>query len=180
MKAAVAVILSSVLAAATLPMTSSGAEQCPAELTEAKTALKSAQASLKKSTQVAKGQQDVQAPRALAGAQPQDIQAPRGNQDVQAPRGNQDVQAPRGKQDVQAPRGNQDIQAPRGNQDVQAPRANQDVQAPRGNQDVQAPRSQRDKVKRAEALIRQSDAACKKGDMPTSAQKAKEALAVLK
>ena len=45
----------------------------------------------------------------------QDIQAPRGQQDVQAPRAlastGQDVQAPRG-QDVQAPRG-QDVQAPR-------------------------------------------------------------------
>ena len=161
MKAAVAVILSSVLATATLPTASSGAEQCPAEVTEAKAALKSAQASLKKSTQVAKGQQDVQAPRALAGAKAQDVQAPRGNQDVQAPRGNQDVQAPRGNQDVQAPRGNQD------------------VQAPRGNQDVQAPRTQQDKVKEAGALIRQADAACKRGDMATSAQKAKEALAVL-
>ena len=45
----------------------------------------------------------------------QDVQAPRGQQDVQAPRAlastGQDVQAPRG-QDVQAPRG-QDVQAPR-------------------------------------------------------------------
>src|SRR6266498_3973436 len=78
---------------------------------------------------------DVKAPRSLAGARSQDIQAPR-RQDVQAPR-SQDVQAPR-SQDVQAPR-SQDVQAPR-SQDVQAPRS-QDVQAPR-SQDVQAPRSQ--------------------------------------
>ena len=44
---------------------------------------------------------DVKAPRSLAGARSQDIQAPR-SQDVQAPR-SQDVQAPR-SQDVQAPR----------------------------------------------------------------------------
>src|SRR4029434_47484 len=72
---------------------------------------------------------DVKAPRSLAGARSQDIQAPR-SQDVQAPR-SQDVQAPR-SQDVQAPR-SQDVQAPR-SQDVQAPRS-QDVQAPR-SQDV--------------------------------------------
>src|SRR6266540_7424217 len=52
---------------------------------------------------------DVKAPRSLAGARSQDIQAPR-SQDVQAPR-SQDVQAPR-SQDVQAPR-SQDVQAPR-------------------------------------------------------------------
>ena len=57
------------------------ADQCPAELAQAKTALKSAQASLSKGS------------RTYAGAKGQDIQAPR--QDViQAPR--QDViQAPR-------------------------------------------------------------------------------------
>ena len=115
---------------------------------------------------------DVQAPRSLAGAR-QDVQAPR-TQDIQAPRAN--VQAPR-SQDVQAPR-TQDIQAPRSlagarSQDVQAPRS-QDVQAPR-SQDVQAPR-----VNKANALIRQADAACKKGDMVLAAQKAKEALALLK
>ena len=83
-------------------------------------------------------------------------------------------QTARAQQDIQAPRGNQDVQAPRGNQDVQAPRGNQDVQAPRGNQDVQAPR-----VKAAGALVRQANAACKKGDMTTAAQKAREALALL-
>src|SRR5215831_18025659 len=45
--------------------------------------------------------EDVQAPRSLAGARSQDVQAPR-SQDVQAPR-SQDVQAPR-SQDIQAPR----------------------------------------------------------------------------
>ena len=98
-------------------------------------------------------------------------QTARAQQDIQAPRS----QAGNRPQDIQAPRGNQDVQAPRGNQDVQAPRGNQDVQAPRGNQDVQAPR-----VKEAGALVRQANAACKKGDMTTAAQKAKEALALLK
>ncbi len=64
-------------------------------------------------------------------------------------------------------------------QEVQAPRAqagfrSQDVQAPR-SQDVQAPR-----VKKASTLIRQAEAACKKGDMALSASKATEALALLK
>jgi hypothetical protein len=57
---------------------------------------------------------------------------------------------------------------------VQAPRS-QDVQAPKGRQDVQAQR-----VDKAAALVRQADAACKKGDMSLASQKAKEALAVLK
>ena len=89
------------------PMVVEAASSCPPEVQAAKDML---------AKQVAKSQ-DVQAPRSLAGARSQDVQAPR-SQDVQAPRG-QDVQAPRG-QDIQAPRG-QDVQAPRG-QDVQAPR----------------------------------------------------------
>src|SRR3989304_3425856 len=100
------------------PMVVEAASPCPPEVQAAKDLL---------GKQVAKSQ-DVQAPRALAAARGQDVQAPR-SQDVQAPRAGkaQDVQAPRG-QDVQAPR-SQDIQAPRG-QDVQAPRS-QDIQAPR-------------------------------------------------
>ncbi len=137
------VVLGVALLGFTSPITAWGADPCPAELTEAKAALKSAQAALKKSSQVAKSQ-EVQAPRAQAGARSQEIQAPR-SQDVQAPRG----------------------------QDVQAPRS-QDVQAPR-SQEIQAPR-----VNKASALIRQADAACKKGDMALAAQKAKEALTLLK
>ncbi len=45
---------------------------------------------------------------------------------------------------------------------------------PRG-QEIQAPR-----VKQAAALVQQSDAACKKGDMTLSAKKAREALGLLK
>ena len=114
----------------TAPTVAGAADQCPAQLAQAKAALKSAQASLDKPSRVYAGakSQDVQAPRA------QDIQAPRG-QDIQAPR-SQDIQAPR-SQDVQAPRG-QDIQAPRA-QDVQAPRSQQDAPVPRGQQ-TQAPR----------------------------------------
>ena len=73
---------------------------------------------------------------------------------------------------AQASAKSQDVQAPRG-QDVQAPRG-QDVQAPRG-QEIQAP-----KVAKARTLVQQSDQACKKGDMTLSAQKAKEALDLLK
>ncbi len=179
-----------VLAAALLTLPSAptalAAEKCPPEVAEAKAMLSKATAAAKKP--IARGQ-ETQAPRQLAGAKPQDVQAPRG-QDVQAPRG-QDVQAPRG-QDVQAPRG-QDVQAPRG-QDVQAPRAKQqdvqapkqqDVQAPRGQQEIQAPRAKQQDVQaprltNARKLVREAEAACKKGDMALSASKAKEAMELLK
>ena len=165
----------------TAPTVAGAADQCPAQLAQAKAALKSAQASLDKPSRVYAGakSQDVQAPRA------QDIQAPRG-QDIQAPR-SQDIQAPR-SQDIQAPR-SQDIQAPR-SQDIQAPRS-QDIQAPR-SQDIQAPRSQQDvpvprgqqtqapRVTQAAKLVQESEAACKKGDMALSTRKANEALSLLK
>ncbi|MGH7353182.1 MAG: hypothetical protein ACRELS_01205 [Candidatus Rokuibacteriota bacterium] len=174
---------------------------CPPEVAKAKDMLS-------KKGEIARGQ-DIQAPRTLAGARGQDVQAPRGQdvqaprgQDVQAPRG-QDVQAPRGQdvqaprgQDVQAPRGQaqqaprgQDIQAPRG-QDVQAPRG-QDVQAPRG-QDIQAPRGQDVQAPRTAAgvksggstkaagLVREAEAACKAGDMGTAKAKAEAAITELK
>jgi hypothetical protein len=173
------------------PALASAADKCPAELAQAKSMLNKAAASAKTTTT---------APRQLAGARTQDVQAPRtASQDVQAPRtGSQDVQAPRtGAQDVQAPRtGSQDVQAPRtGSQDVQAPRtASQDVQAPRTtsqdvqapramSQDVQAPRGQDEQATRlsnARKLIGDAEAACKKGDMATSSSKAKEAIAQLK
>jgi hypothetical protein len=140
------VVVAVALLGFTFPAMGWAAAPCPAELGEAKAALKSAQAAQKKGTPTAKSQNS-KAPRALAGARSQDVQAPRA-------------------QDVQAPRA----------QDVQAPRA-QDVQAPRA-QDVQAPRAQA--VKKASTLIRESDAACKKGDMALSTQKAKEALGLLK
>ena len=152
-----------------IPAVGQAADQCPPELAQAKAALKSAQASLKKAPQVAKGQ-DIQAPRSpQASARAQDVQAPRA-QDIQAPR-SQDIQAPR-SQDIQAPR-SQDIQAPR-SQDIQAPRGQQEIPVPRG-QDIQAPR-----VSQAAALITEADAACKKGDMALSTRKAKEALGLLK
>ncbi len=122
-----------------------------APATKCPTELAQAQAALQKAQQALK-QAQAQAKRAQASAKSQDVQAPRG-QEVQAPRG-QEVQAPRG-QEVQAPRG-------------------QEVQAPRG-QEVQAP-----KVAKARTLVQQSDQACKKGDMTLSAQKAKEALDLLK
>jgi hypothetical protein len=153
-----AVTLASALAFVALPMMAWGAASCPPELAEAKTALKNAQAAMKKGSQAAAKSQDVQAPRTMAGAKAQDVQAPRG-QDVQSPRG-QDVQSPRG-QDVQAPRG-------------------QDVQAPRTAVGAKTPDPQAQKVKQASTLIRESEAACKKGDMTLSASKATEAQALLK
>jgi hypothetical protein len=185
------------------PLLASAADKCPAELSEAK-------AMLTKATAASKSTTASQPPRQLAGAKAQDIQAPRtgsqdiqaprtgsqdiqaprtGSQDIQAPRtGSQDIQAPRtGSQDIQAPRtGSQDIQAPRtGSQDIQAPRTgSQDIQAPRtGSQDIQAPRSDKDqaaRVSKARKLIGEADAACKKGDMALSANKANEAKGLLK
>jgi hypothetical protein len=142
MRQVVAVVLGLGIIALTAPVVRA-ADPCPAELTQAKAALKSAQAK----------SQDIQSPRSQAGARSQDIQAPR-SQDIQAPR-------------------SQDIQAPRG-QDIQAPRSQQEPPVPRG-QDIQAPR-----VKQAAALVQQSDAACKKGDMALSTKKAREALGLLK
>src|SRR5881296_443175 len=176
-----AAIMSVAVFAALAPV--AGAQsQCPAEVGQAQTMLQ-------KVSKV----QDVQAPRSLAGARQQALQAPRSStQDVQAPRSStQDVQAPRGstpkKQDVQAPRSStQDVQAPRSStQDVQAPRSStQDVQAPRSStQDVQAPRS----IAGAKAsggdaikLVREAEAACKAGKMDAAKAKAIEAIGLMK
>jgi hypothetical protein len=131
-------------------------------------AVESAKSMLKKQTATA---HEIQAPRSLAGARSQDVQAPR-SQDVQAPR-SQDVQAPR-SQDVQAPR-SQDVQAPR-SQNIQAPRS-QDVQAPR-SQDVQAARSA--ELKKAATLVKEADAACNAGNSAMATEKAKAAMELLK
>jgi hypothetical protein len=168
MKKICAVVLASALLGLPSAPIALAADKCPPEVAEAKTLLGRAAAG-KRTT--ARGQ-ETQAPRQLAGGKQQDVQAPRG-QDVQAPK-QQETQAPRGKQqDVQAPRG-QDVQAPK-QQETQAPRdKQQDVQAPRG-QDVQAPR-----LGDARKLVREAEAACKKGDMALSAGKAKEAIELLK
>jgi hypothetical protein len=182
-------ILAVALAGLILPPTVWGADQCPPELTQAKAALSSAQAAQKSASKTAKSQ-EVQAPRTLAGAKTQELQAPRA-QELQAPRA-QELQAPRAQelqapraQELQAPRA-QELQAPRA-QELQAPRA-QELQAPRA-QELQAPRTragarspdvQTERINKASALIREGDAACKKGDMALATQKAKEALAVLK
>jgi hypothetical protein len=80
-----------------IPAVGQPADQCPPELTQAKAALKSAQASLDKAPQVAKGQ-EIQAPRSpKASARPQDIQSPRSQEEIPVPRG-QEIQAPRVKQ----------------------------------------------------------------------------------
>lgn len=75
MKGLLAVALGLVVTTLALPAVSRAADPCPAEVTEAKAALTSAQASLKS----------------------QEVQAPRGQQDIQAPRGQQEIQAPRVK-----------------------------------------------------------------------------------
>ena len=167
MKQIIAVALGFGIIVLGIPAVGQSADQCPRELTQAKAALKSAQDSLQKAPQVAKGQ-ETQPPRSQAGARSQDIQSPR-SQDIQSPRG-QDIQSPR-SQDIQSPRG-QDIQSPRG-QDIQSPRG-QDIQSPRG-QEIQAPR-----VNQASGLVQESEAACKKGDMALSTRKAQEALGLLK
>ncbi len=150
MKRICAAVLASTLLGLPVAPSVFAADKCPPEVAAAKTLLSKASAAAKKT---ARGQ-EVQAPRQLAGSKQQDVQAPR-SQDVQAPR-SQDVQAPR-SQDVQAPR-SQDVQAPRGKQ-----------------QDVQAPR-----LSDVRKLVREAEAACKKGDMALSASKAKEASELLK
>lgn len=141
MKKMCAVVLASTLLGLPSLPAALAAEKCPPEVAQAK-ALLSRAAAAKKTP--ARGQ-ETQAPRQLAGAKPQDVQAPRG----------QEVQAPKG-QEVQAPRG-QEVQAPRGKQEIQAPRLND-----------------------ARKLVREAEAACKKGDMALSASKANEAIELLK
>jgi hypothetical protein len=70
---------------------------------------------------------------------------------------------------VNAPR-TQDVNAPR-TQDVNAPRTKAGVK----EQDIDAPR-----LKKAEGLVGQAQAACKKGDMTGASAKAKQALTLLK
>ena len=117
---------------------------CPAEVASAKAML----------TQTAKSQ-DVQSPRALAGARSQDVQSPR-SQDIQSPR-------------------SQDIQSPR-SQDIQSPRS-QDIQSPR-SQDIQSPRAAN--FKKASTLVSEAEVACKAGKSSVAADKAKAAMELLK
>jgi hypothetical protein len=135
----------------------SQAAECPEELLQARKMLANVMASSSAGPPSS----------ALAGARQTDVAASRvtGTGDVQAPRvsGTGDVQAPRvsGTGDVQAPRVS-------GTGDVQAPRVS-------GTGDVQAPR-----VEEARELIRDSEEACKAGDMTLSRQKAREAMSLLR
>lgn len=156
MKRILSVVVGILLAGGIFPSVVLAQKECPPEVAQAQAALKSAKVT-SKSKAVASGPQDVQAPRSQAGARTQDVNAPR-TQDVNAPR-TQDVNAPR-TQDVNAPR----------TQDVNAPR-----KGTVREQDIEAPR-----VKKAETLVSQAQAACKKGDMAGASAKAKQALAVLK
>jgi hypothetical protein len=176
MKKLFATVTSMVFLASLSVTVSSAQTSCPPEVAQAKSMLQQRQQQART--------QDVNAPRSLAGARTQDVNAPR-TQDVNAPRV-QEVQAPRSlagarTQDVNAPR-TQDVNAPR-SQGVNAPRT-QDVNAPRTQattggkvkeQDIDAPR-----VKKAETLVSEAQAACKKGDMAGASSKAKQALATLK
>jgi len=90
-----------------------------------------------------------------------------------AAKGPQDVQAPR----VQAGARTQDVNAPR-TQDVNAPRT-QDVNAPRAQAGDKQPSSGASQLKKAESLVSQAQAACKKGDMTGASAKAKQALTLL-
>jgi hypothetical protein len=145
-----------------------GQSSCPPEVASAKAML----------TQTANSQ-DVQAPRTLAGARSQELQAPR-SQELQAPR-SQELQAPR-SQELQAPR-SQELQAPR-SQELQAPRS-QELQAPR-SQELQAPRSQElqaprsAEFKKASTLVSEAEAACKAGNSSLAADKANAAMGLLK
>ncbi len=145
-----------------------GQTSCPPEVASAKAML----------TQTANSQ-DVQAPRSLAGARSQELQAPR-SQELQAPR-SQELQAPR-SQELQAPR-SQELQAPR-SQELQAPRS-QELQAPR-SQELQAPRSQEfqaprsAELKKASTLVSEAEAACKAGNSSLAADKANAAMGLLK
>jgi hypothetical protein len=118
---------------------------CPPEVASAKAML----------TQATAKSQEVQAPRSLAGARTQDIQAPR-SQELQAPR-------------------SQELQAPR-TQELQAPRT-QELQAPR-TQELQAPRSA--DFKKASGFVSEAEAACKAGNSSLATTKAKAAMDLLK
>jgi len=129
-----------------------GQTSCPPEVASAKAML----------TQTANSQ-DVQAPRSLAGARSQELQAPR-SQELQAPR----------SQELQAPR-SQELQAPR-SEELQAPRS-QELQAPR-SQELQAPRSA--EFTKASTLVSEAEAACKAGNSSLAADKANAAMGLLK
>lgn len=144
MRKLMAVVLGLAMVLFVVPTAARAAGSCPPELAQAKAALARSKASVKKTPQIAKGQ-DIQAPRSQAGAKPEELQAAR-SQELQAPR-SQELQAPRGQQEVPVPR----------------------------SQELQAPR-----VSQATALVQESEAACKKGDMALSARKAREALDLLK
>ena len=155
MKALLVATVAIVLAVPALPDLGEAQSGCPSEVDQAKEMLKQKTAAI--------SPDDVQAPRAMAGAR----------QDVQSPRGNQNVQSPRQNQDVQSPRQNQDVQSPRENQDVQSPRASSGATA-----SSHSPRSSN--VTKAQSLVKEAEAACKAGNMTQASSKAKSAMALLK
>ncbi|MBI1845555.1 MAG: hypothetical protein HYR86_01105, partial [Candidatus Rokubacteria bacterium] len=90
-----AVISVTAVSAMLLVPVAEAASACPPEVNQAKDMLT-------KKAGIAKSQDNVQAPRSLAGARQDNVQAPRGQENVQAPRGQENVQAPRGQENVQA------------------------------------------------------------------------------
>ncbi len=156
MKRLLVAVVSFALVNVTVPALSVAAE-CPPELAEAKAALQKAQQALRK-TQTAKARAE-----AVAKDRPDEgVPAPRVSKD----RPDEGVPVPRAPKD----RPDEGIPVPRGPKD----RPDEGVPVPRG-EDIQAPR-----VTKARALVRQADHACKQGDLALSAQKAKEALALLR
>jgi hypothetical protein len=179
----VALMMLAAIAAA--PDTVTAQMPCPQEVETAKQMLKSyltaepvkppRSAAAARQGATAQRSEEIQAPR-----EQQDIQAPR-SRPAQAPRGQDEIQAPREQQDIQAPR-SRPAQAPRGQDEIQAPREQQDIQAPR-SKDVQAPRAvngKEDVAPRSRALIRDAEAACKRGDMAAASEKANAAIEILK
>jgi hypothetical protein len=153
MKRVFATITSIAFFAALTPVAGAQTQQCPAEVGQAQAMLqKVSKTTWPLNDVIGTGQQDVQAPRSLAGARSS-------TQDVQAPRSStQDVQAPRSStQDVQAPRSS--------TQDVQAPRTA--AGAKTGGAD-------------AAKLVREAEAACKAGKMDVAKAKAIEAIGLMK
>ncbi len=121
------------------------AANCPAEVQAAKDMLK------KQSAQA----DQIQTPRALAGAVSREANAPRSGGESAAPRTD--------KREANAPRVDRESNAPRG-QDSAAPRTA-----------ASAPQ-----VSKARTLVNEAETACKAGDMTKATQKAKAAMDLLK
>jgi len=159
------------------------AANCPAEVQAAKDMLK------KQSAQA----DQIQTPRALAGAVSRESQAPRSGGESAAPRSggesaaprtlvDRESQAPRSGGESAAPRiDKRESSAPRSGGESAAPRVDRESSAPRG-EDSAAPRTAASapQVSKARTLVNEAEAACKAGDMTKATQKARAAMEILK